>query len=53
MKQIPFVPLEGQRFAGDFFGNNCLVFTTAADGSISGFYFNRKGVSKLLFHRQH
>ncbi|QHT66538.1 beta-lactamase family protein [Rhodocytophaga rosea] len=49
---IPFTPMENHLFLADLMGNNTLVFQTNAAGIITGFHFNRDGVSGLLFEKK-
>jgi CubicO group peptidase (beta-lactamase class C family) len=46
---IPFRPLAGNRFLADLMGNNCLVFTADRQENITGFGFNRDGITNLAF----
>jgi hypothetical protein len=48
---IPFTPMENHLFLADLMGNNTLIFQTNAAGKITGFQFNRDGVSGLLFEK--
>jgi CubicO group peptidase (beta-lactamase class C family) len=48
---IPFTPMENHLFLADLMGNNTLIFQTNAAGNITGFHFNRDGVSGLLFEK--
>jgi CubicO group peptidase (beta-lactamase class C family) len=48
---VPFLPLAGDRFLADLMGNNCLVFEKNARGAVTGFTFNREGVTHLSFRK--
>ncbi len=48
---VPFLPLAGDRFLADLMGNNCLVFEKDARGAVTGFTFNREGVTHLSFRK--
>ncbi|MBD0259825.1 MAG: serine hydrolase, partial [Cytophagales bacterium] len=48
---VPLLPLTGDRFLADLMGNNCLVFEKDARGAVTGFTFNREGVSGLSFRK--
>jgi hypothetical protein len=48
---VPFLPLAGDRFLADLMGNNCLVFEKNAQGAVTGFTFNREGVTHLSFRK--
>ncbi|QNF34477.1 beta-lactamase family protein [Adhaeribacter swui] len=48
---VPFQPLEGNQFLADLIGNNCFIFQSDTAGNITGFSFNRNGVTNLTFTR--